>query len=182
MAQNKTLSKKSWHFFIHRLMFGDNSLEPTNLCPYFWKSIVLGSLWCAIFLPISIPLFILQKIYCKISKDDDTPTLFESGLWSPYSFIAVLLDVALILLFCMISMWFISIDKDKDGNLDFGMVHTLGGVGWTIALVLLGCWIEEHYKKKRWVYSKRGKEKQPNIFVEMIKAWYKRNCPVIRWK
>lgn len=185
-----TLSKKSWHFTLHRLVYGDDDGLPTNFCPYFWKSIVLGSLITIILLPFAIPLLIARGIWLIVKADDPPPSPFEEGLWSEYSLMTVFLDIALFLAFSMFAMWFFPLLRDKEGNIDFGLIHIGGGIGWAIMIAVGIHFLIKYIKEKRRkaYYKKREEENwapeenKPNVFVEAVKSWYKRNCPIITWK
>lgn len=184
------LSKKSWHFFLHRLVFGDDARMPTNFCPYFWKSIVLGTIITIFFLPFAVPLLIARAIWLIFKIEDPPPSPLEEGLWSEYSVMTIFLDAAMVILYCMFAMWFYSLPFDKEGHRTLALVHAGGLIGWAICVgVGIHFFIKYIKEKKRKSYHRKmearnwvPEEDTPNVFVEAVKSWYHRNCPIIKWK
>lgn len=184
------LSKKSWHFTLHRLVYGDDRGLPKNFCPYFWKSIVLGSIIAIVLLPFAIPSIILRAVFQLFKARDMPPSPFENGLWSAYSLAAAFLNIGLLFVYSMFAMWFFPFSYDEKGNVEPKLVHIIGSTGWAI-VVILGVYIlverikekrEEAKDKRKEESGWEPKEKTPNVFVEAAKSWYKRNCPIIKWK
>lgn len=184
------LSKKSWHFTLHRLVYGDGRGLPTNFCPYFWKSIFLGSIIAIILLPFAIPLIIGRAIFKLFKAKEIPPSPFDEGLWSAFSLAATFLNIGLLLVYSMFAMWFVPLSYDKEGVAKEKLVHIAGGAGWLILTGMIVYILVEKIKEKREKVKYKRKEelgwkpeeKTPNVFVEAAKSWYKRNCPIIKWK
>lgn len=174
------LSKNSWHYRLHRITWGDSAKDPNNLCPYFWKTIVFGGLLLLIIGPLCLPFWFVGYLIHKISKRDDIwPDVTEDGLASPYVFMAIIFDCFLWVIFCMIYMWFVPINTEA--------VTPIGIVGWLITVFLLVRWavIVWINRRSHTMYVTSSEEIQqsaPNPVIEYLKAWYKRHCPIIKWK
>ena len=183
------LSKKSWHYKLYQVLNGKGARNPTNFCPYFWKTIVLGSIFTIIFLPIAIPLILTRKIMLAINKDEAPPSLYEYGLYSFYTLIAVFYNVIITVVFCMFAMWFFPLRKLPDEKYDIMFVHLMGTIGWLLSMVIgviaLIKYVKEKRRERKEELIDKGygsKENPPNVLVEGIKAWYKKHCPIITWK
>lgn len=183
------LSRRSWHFFIHRLTYGDDAKQPNNLCPYFWK-VMFGFFFLLVFLPLAVPVILFRWVCLLFGEEWEAPeSIFEEGLCSVYFGMIIIADMIILVVYSMVVMWWTPFPKDKQGNLDAGWQHIFGGIGWMI-LIGIGIYQLVSYIKKARLKKKlsllqqnnyRARESS-NIFVEVIRAWYKRNCPMIKWK
>lgn len=191
------LSKKSWHVKLHHLVYGNDKELPINFCQYFWKSIILGLVIAIIFLPPAIPIILIRRIFIllKVNKASLPPSPFEEGLWSAYSPIAIIIDLAILCIFSMFVMWFIPFKSN--GTFGESFFHVMGTGSWLLLIAICFNFIIKYIKRKRYeAYRKKmeecgwkPEEKKPNIFIEGInifiegiKAWYKKYCPKITWK
>lgn len=183
------LSKKSWHYGLYQLMYGKRAREPKNLCPYFWKNIVWGGLWFFPLFIIAIPAMFMNLILTLIKEeDDDILYIKENGLFSPVSFGTFLIDCVLLMIYCMVAAWFSPwITTNKRGEEVMDLVHSAAVAGYIILiciLIIVGCNIYRDWRWKRRIErgSKRFKPDEESIFWEVLRAWYKKNCPMIKWK
>lgn len=176
------LSKKSWHYKLHHITWGQYARDPNNLCPYFWKTIVFGSLLLLIAGPLCIVFWAVGKVANKL-QENAWPDIMELGLASPYLFMAIIFDCFLWVILCMIYMWFVPLGTQG--------VVPIGIVGWFITIFLLVRWAVIAWisrRRRRGSYTVDGTESEetqestPNPIIEYIKTWYKKHCPIIKWK
>lgn len=151
---------------------------PQNLCPYFWKLVLM---WILI-----VPYVILSLPYLIAYKKDKGNSVAEkpgSGLM-----IWVALGMVAAMLFSFSLFWTVF---PKDSFLQ--QMQILGVVLWLVAVVLVAyqgiLWIKEKYKESKIKYDENGRriwrpveEKSPSIIKEFIKAKYNKYCPKIDWK
>lgn len=159
------LLEKSWHSKLYKLTYGKYSYLPTNLCPYFWK-IILASILFIPFTAICLPVILFEKII-----KNDAPLIDDGYLDSPIIFVSFGVDIGLLLVTCMIAIWFVQSDALIAG----------AGVGYFIILAIGVVKLIELLKRNK-KNSTLQIEETPNIFVEFIKAKYNRYCPKIDWK
>ncbi len=145
---------------------------PTNLCPYFWKSIIMYIFIVPYFL-VTVSLLIVDKF---TGEDDfnyeDTGTRFFRGIavW------AVLWGAICLL----VSATGIFIHFPKNSPLvalmTVGIAEALMGViillFWSVARVI------EHFKNRK----RKSYVQTPNLTIEFIKAKYNKYCPKIEWR
>lgn len=173
------LSKNSWHYKLHHIIWGESARDPNNLCPYFWKTIMFGGLLFIIFGPLCIPFWIAGRIANKV-QEDTWPLVTDEGLASAYIFMAILFNCFLWVVFCMIYMWFTPLTTKG--------VAPIGIVGWLTVIFFLVrwgwlAWLEKRRDRKQVIPRIEDvKQPEPNPIIEYIKAWYKRNCPMIKWR
>lgn len=174
------LSKSSWHYKLHTLLYGEYAEDPKNFCPYFWKTIILGTILIVPMTIMSLPLMLVSRIISS-----DPIKVKDEGYISEYLFVALMTDVALAFGYCMIAMWFYPF---KEGHFTL----KIGAMGYFIAICVLIAWAQHS-----WVEARRRRrynmmiqrhrdvpdtERRPNVFLAYVKAWYKKNCPIIDWK
>lgn len=166
-------------------MYGKHAKDPKNFCPYFWGTIMLGIFLVPPMYIIGLPVMLLSKLFTP----SDPIEARDEGLFSPFIFMSLLLDLCLAMIICMIGMWFQSFGKE------LSIIQSIGFIGWLLLVVGIIAWLKITWDDKRrdrkykrmmadraaGKYDSRG-EKKPNVFWEGIKAWYKKNCPIIDWK
>lgn len=171
---------------LYRWFYGTN-IMPTNLCPYFWKS-VAAMLFC-------IPVFLWTAPFMLLHRDDHSSTGIGERLGiSAITWIFILAAISMLTPFALI--W---IEPTK-GSLYFNTVCA-GIMCWMVAVVVgiieLVKYIREKIEDAKWkkmkggrhnVYDEHGnwvgyryEKPKANIFVEFIKAKYNRYCPKIDW-
>lgn len=136
----------------------NTDVMPENLCPYFWQLVLM---WVTI-VPFSIyalPFLIFTK--------------FEKCSWGErfgVSFVFyILLGITLLGVYHLVKLYYILINMTTDN---------LIGVGAMLIICITAFII--NYK---WNGSKTsGKEKEPSIIKEFVKAKYNKYCPKIDWK
>lgn len=175
-------SKKSWHFWVYKHVYQRYTV-PKNLCPYFWKFVG------ALFVFLLTPFYLLYGIY-KLIDERGWPHFYDdfgiSIAFNAGSFFAV----------CMIWMFWRHQPVDKDHS---DWVIVIGLVGWFILLTCAGFLIRERIKDRRAMLRliasqeryrltgswdepiKPRRVRKPWIFIEFIKATYKKHCPPIEW-
>lgn len=175
------LSKKSWHYKLHELTYGEWKCVPNNLCPYFWKLVIAA----IFFIPLSIyylPAIIFISLFNLIKKDpyDKIEPIKDEGYFSINLLMTALGYDAAILGFYMIDMWFVKwFYINNKGVKDMHVVVILGLVGWliTIGFLIYRIVIIRQERKQN-----EQEKDEPSIVIEVIKAWYNKNCPRITWK
>jgi hypothetical protein len=186
------LSKQSWHFGLHQLLYGRNAKMPKNFCPYFWKTIVPGCLFIVPLTILVIPMYLAELALRK--KDEGPPKIKDEGYFSSFFFVMLVVDLALIALYGMVAIWF---TKFVNGNANF--IQVMGMLGYGLVAIALffylrSLWIDRRKARREKRHAelraqgknpytyREYKEPEPNVFIEFIKAWYKKNCPLIQWK
>lgn len=153
---------------------------------------MLGIVLIVPFTLLSLPYRICNRVVKGIKKDFDPPGL-ESGYFSEYLFIILVLDLALFCVYCMFAMWGMHWVKGK-----LSVFQVCGIIGYAAIAAGIFFWIRSYWlewRDKRWTERMKKryvkyynpepyvpKEPKLNVFVEFIKAWYKKHCPFIEWK
>jgi hypothetical protein len=163
---------------LYRWFYVTNKM-PQNLCPYFWKLVIM---WILI-----VPYTILSLPYIVVYKGKDNSDSFGEKPVTGF-FIYCILGLVLSMLFS-ISIFFVGFYPKDTFLLNF---QTLGSLLWMIAILFGGycliIWLVEKYKDSKIKYDENGvrifrpkNEKDPNILIEWIKASYNKYCPRIEW-
>ncbi len=169
---NSTSAKLYRWFYATRVM-------PQNLCPYFWKLVLM---WVFI-LPYTI--LSLPVILMDLKDPDQRTTGERAGM-------GVIIWFGLGMLISMLSWIGLFFFEPVKDSVWFDMLIT-GLVGWVLSIVIGAL---EGYKalkdwnyKRKIKYTEKGyriwdepKEKQPSILIEFVKAKYNKYCPKIDWK
>jgi hypothetical protein len=172
------LSQNSIGAKLYRWFYSTNRM-PQNLCPYFWKLVIMYT----VLIPYSILSLPLILMDWKEPEHRTTGERLGMGFIIWFLFFLVI---------CMFSLFglFIAIPT-KDSF--YSLMIVAGSMGWIATIVIGGIELYKHLKFK-WEtkdikYDKDGyriwepaKEKKPNLIVEMVKAKYNKYCPKIDWK
>ena len=171
------ISKNSITTKLYRWFYSISANKlPNNLCPYFWKTVIMYILIIPISLIVS-PAIILEII----QKDNlDNNTLEQRFLIS--LFIYVILFVILLMLSPIIYYF-----NQSPESIWYGLKKG-GYIMWTIVTFIFLCVMgSKLYDKKKEVEEdpfgeKLVKKSKPNIITVFIKAKYKKYCPQITWE
>lgn len=163
--------------------FYDKEQMPDNLCPYFWKLVLM---WLMIlpYMVVTLPVQIITKFR---QKPIDETIAYTIGVYILLAMLVIYLILP-IHLFFGVDGWFI--DGALPGS---ALLWTV-----TIALGIYGLieFLRKKYKKSKRMYDEYGDPyygydsygrkiyypiKKPNIIVEFIKAKYNKYCPKITW-
>lgn len=161
-------------------------MEPQgNLCPYFW-SLMIAIIFTPILLILAIPLEITRCITKLAPKKYEIDLRLDSikdiGLFSEYSVLSFVAIIAWAALFILLTPLVLPWTSRYEG------FHAASILCWAIIIFF--------YFRYRWIKAKDRKaneiwrqkmdgqypKPEPNIFIEFIKAKYKRYCPSIKWK
>lgn len=171
---NSPISKTYRWFYVTDQM-------PQNLCPYFWKLVLM---WILI-----APYTILSVPYMIFYKNDKASSIGEkpgSGLII-WGFLAMVASMIF-----SISLFWIKFPKDS-----FLLnVQVTGVLLWMVLIFVVVyqviLWIREKYKESKikydenglriWEYKEYKEEKSHSIIKEFLKAKYNKYCPKIDWK
>lgn len=167
------LSKSSWHYRLHKAMYGKWARDPKNFCPYFWKTIVLGSLFIIPLAILYAPPRIVQKL---LPEDWETPEVEEEGYFSAYLLYAIVMNLIFTFVFSMVAIWFVGFANEK-----MSFIQAMAVLGYIFLGITIVVWGWAKLKNRRRHGNVVQTESKPNVLVEGIKAWYKRNCPLIQW-
>jgi hypothetical protein len=175
LNQNSISSK------LYRWFYGTNVL-PNNLCPYFWKLVLV---WLVL-IPYSLvctPVIIVELID-KDYKYNDNSTGKRIG----FSVLIYFMLFCISSMLSVIGLLFITPEKDTF----YMFMVTLGIMIWAAAIVI-GV-IEGVKALKEWNYSRKinydengrriwgePKEQKTYLVVEFAKAKYNKYCPKIDW-
>jgi hypothetical protein len=158
---------------------------PTNLCPYFWKLVLM---WITIipFTVITLPAQVITKF--------NTKTFGESfGYTFAFYFVSFILmilaafPISLFVKFEVGGFW----DNFRNPSILFWFLITVVALYYGIKHLFI--WLKEGKKlydedgSRYYGYDSEGnkiyyKTKKPNIVAEFIKAKYNKYCPKIDWK
>lgn len=176
------IGKNAWHAKLNDYVYGNNySYYSTNLCPYFWGTIL------AI---ISLPLVICGKgMNSAIDNTDvhmpsvdlpsvDLPSISDETLTNiGKGLLIVVLGVASVILYYIgeAVSWY---------NFFLGLGIILGVVGAIVGIILSSIWLQDKYRDWRREHPKPYKpyvEPTPNMLLEYLKAWKHNHCPMLQW-
>lgn len=165
------LSQNSWHYKLHQLTYMP-SMRLDNFCPYFWRLLLAGLLLVPNFL-FTLPSKIILMIDDTVG---DMNWKENRAYFSPLMGMSFIVNFFLFLLVGMVWVFF-----------DFNsLMGSFGVLGWLVAIIAAIAGTIGYIREKR-REARRSKgivswtEKPPNIFVEFIKAKYKKHCPIINW-
>jgi len=148
---------------------------PENLCPYFWKLVIM---WVLI-----IPVSILAIPMLLINKDEGYISLPAK------IFGGALLYVGMFLIFCMfvaLSVFWNGFHGTSENIWDD--LQIMGFCGWasviTFCILSLVKFIKEKMSERKYkkLYTTPYEGHKNNIVFEFIKAKYNKYCPKIEWK
>ena len=173
-----TINYNSVSAKIYRYFYTTETM-PTNLCPYFWKSLIATILIIPYYI-ITIPTKVLG-IGGEISDAKDH-IISSSAFWFfVFSIVSMIFGIVTIILG-------INYDGATQPFLAFIQEFGIGGVlalGLIIIVSLLNGareWYREYkWEKRNANRSRTPKEPKLNIFVEFVKAKYNNYCPQITW-
>lgn len=149
------LSRGSWHVKVNDFVYGSGySEDNTNLCPYFWGTI-LATLVC-------LPVFFGRVIADSLSMGVKN-FLIKYGVgvfWIAIGIVSITLTgspIQLIVGFIILGFEILA--------------HNTGFFGWLFSL-----------KKSKPKKPKPHKERKPHMTIEMFKGWKHKHCPMVTWE
>lgn len=163
---------------LYRWFYATNTM-PQNLCPYFWKLVLM---WFFI-LPYSI--LSLPIILMDLKDPDNRTTAERAGM-------GFIIWIGLFMIAGMLSLFgLFFFDPVKDTV--WSHMLAIGVIGWAFAIAIGGIeffkWAREKWENRNIKYDENGyriwepvKEKESSIIVEFVKAKYSKYCPKIDWK
>ena len=173
------LNKNSISSKLYRWFYGTNGL-PNNLCPYFWK-VVLMYLTIIPYILISIPV-VVYDMFDKQYENTDRSTGGRLGV-SIGVYAGVLILISLI---TSVVGLFTHIEPKSFWEFS-QFLGWLLWLGLIVAGVLHGITYLREYTttdksyysetEKKWIYKKT----KVNLTTEFIKAKYNKYCPKIDW-
>lgn len=157
---------------LYRWFYGKEYM-PSNLCPYFWKLVVVY-IFALPLLVLTLPYIILNLII----GDDDPDTINSRILASVFMYMAAYLVIAML---SPIMLLFMKFPKHGTSYLHDLIVQGLSA--WLVAIVagiiyLIKVMYDKHNSNK----FEEKPYKKPNIVIEMVKAKYNKYCPKIDWE
>jgi hypothetical protein len=158
---------------------------PTNLCPYFWKLVLM---WVTIlpFTLITLPVQIITKFDKKTFGESFGYTL--AFYFASFALLVLsALPISFFTTFTKGGFW----DSMRNGSILCWLI--IIAVAIYYGLKHLFIWVKEGGKlydedgSRYYGYDSEGnkiyyKTKKPNIVAEFIKAKYNKYCPKIDWK
>jgi hypothetical protein len=173
------LSKNSISAKLYQWFYLTNNL-PNNLCPYFWKLLLMYVL--------IIPYFIVS-LPCLIS---DYKEYFDSKkyYWQSFNerfFVGLAFYFILFIIFLMLTaLSHIFINYTKDSLFFYfsmvGFCFWLLGIVFLIIHLITSISNKIKYRRNLINDDDDDNEKKPNIVIEFIKAKYNNYCPKIDWE
>ena len=164
-----TLSKSSWHYRFARFMNDYRVSE--NLCPYV-RQVIYGMmkfsvLWLLFSLQIVGTVMVAASIW-TLGISAFWASLSAGGLLVPYYVLVMSVTLCVIIFgsIAAISIWLrASADKFRRDFIDKHGIHA---------------WLKYEDDKKNKKHNKPPKE--PNIFIEWLKAKHNKICPQLTFK
>lgn len=164
-----TLSKSSWHYRFARFM--NDYPVCNNLCPYvrhvIWGMLKFSFLWLLISLQIVGIVMVAASIW-TLGVSTFFTSLATGGLLPPYYVLVMSIGLFAIIFgsIAAITTWqSASADKFRHDFIDKHGIHA---------------WLKYESDKKNKKYNKPPKE--PNIFIEWLKAKHNKICPQLTFK
>lgn len=173
------LNYNSFSAKLYRFYHGNGM--PTNLCPYFWK-LVLVYLSVIPLTLLALPTLIVNTCdgYYQFKNYGSLPFKAVSGVI--YYF---LMGTVLSLLFTLGSIPFGYIYLNDEGITFLGMIQAVGAAVILTAIITFTIWsiitIIEMIPDRRYNRKYNDHYQAPNIVIEFIKAKYNKYCPQIQW-
>lgn len=160
---------------------------PTNLCPYFWK-LVLMSLLIIPYSIFCLPVIIMELVMKILNKEE-----FRNETWERvgYSLVIYLVLIGLSSLVISITLFWNTYSHKTDP-----LMYNLSIAGtllWGLSILIgsyhvlrgIGEWIFNWFSNKNVKYDEGGyriyREPKVNIVKEFVKAKYHKYCPRIEW-
>ena len=161
---------------LYRWFYAKNQM-PQNLCPYFWKVVLMYFLIA--------PYTILTLPYIALKGKDKGGDAWEKPVTGLFIYIA--LGLAAAMLFSISLFWYTFPKESFLLNMQI-----LGCLLWIVAICIAGYhgikWLRERHERSKIRYDENGyriwepvKPKKPNLLVEWVKATYNEYCPRIEW-
>lgn len=148
------LSKNSWHYKLNMLY---DDWVPSNLCPYFWKT-VYRTILLPLNLVLAIPMFILEWIYGD-RFDGKSDWIWIKAILGFMIFLVLLCGIS------AIAMLFIQREA----------VVAVGVTGWIIIFGIGFSWLWGKYQDSR-------ENNPPSLIGSYFKAKKEKVCPKIEWE
>jgi hypothetical protein len=170
------LSKNSISAKLYQWFYLTNNLT-NNLCPYFWKLLLMYVL--------IIPYFIVSLPYLiKEYKDSFNSKEYSWQSFNQRFFVGFAFNIILFIIFLMLTaLSHIFINYTKDSL--FFYFSMVGFVIWMSIIIFLiihlTTFIINKIKYRRNLINDDN-ENKPNIVIEFIKAKYNNYCPKIDWE
>ena len=178
------LSNNAWHAWYYRSSYGAD--VPTTLCPYFWS--LIGAI-------VLFPFNILSTCYNFLFHRSEPKCGFSLSTSTLLTLIAILVGHGTNHFFEIMS------DDISKGSDFFIYISISFLIGTILCIIIIGIVVgilklidmygdyqrskPDYWEKRRAKelakYSKRQKDKEPNWFIEGIKAVYGKYCPKIDW-
>ena len=173
-----SISAKLYRWFYY------TDIMPSNLCPYFWKLVIMYLTIIPYFL-VSLPVQVITKFRKKEISETIGYTFFFYVL---IFFLIVFISLPVVLL------------SNGYPNPFWETIFPASVVIWT-ALLVFGVYVgikylKDQYEESKKMYDEFGgvyygvdefnrkiyvRPSKPNILVEFIKAKYNKYCPKINW-
>ena len=155
------LNKNSFTIRLYKYFYSTEQL-PTNLCPLFWKLVVM---WVFI---IPFTIFTIPALFMKDIK----------GVGQKFvaSLILYVILIALILMLSPLGLFFISY------NNELFMPFWINGLIIDSILILIGIYFAIKYLVDKNKYERMENPKSNSIVTEFVKAKYNKYCPKIDWE
>ena len=156
---------------------------PTNLCPYFWK-LVLMFLLIIPYSVFCVPT-IIYEVVMKLWKNEDSD--YETGDRIVFSLVTYLGLIVLSALIIAVTLFW-NVYSEKQNPFLFKM-SVLGIMLWAVTIIVSGYrlvkYILNRISDSRIKYDENGyriyPEPKVNIVKEFVKAKYHKYCPRIEW-
>jgi hypothetical protein len=171
---------------LYRWFYGTDSM-PSNLCPYFWKLVVMY-IFIVPFFVVTLPMFIFSR-----SEREWHIRIMMSVVIYAFGFICLLAIYAPITYL----IWGIFEGNSVWSGFQLGGFITLG-ISTVLAIVFgISYLVMERKEKNRlkqleYIWNENGEPvpnpdyvpyvKKPNIILAFISAKYNKYCPKVDWK
>lgn len=158
------LSTNSLSAKLYRWFYDQNEM-PNNLCPYFWKLVIMYILIIP-YVIITLP----SQIVFKFEQNDKETNIAMS----------IFLFLLIFVIICMISVPVILL-FDLNPNEFWRNIFSGGVISW-VFLITIGIYYGFKYLFQKLKQKLNETEKKNSyILVEFVKAKYNKYCPKIDW-
>ena len=171
-SRNSLLAKFWCWFYVKK-----TKELPRSICPYFWKYVVLIIAFIPVML-IAIPCIMVELIWPDFKED----AIDGVGPRIAFGMVFHLSIQALISMGCAIESFFIGTGPAKSA---FETYCQFGFVFIACSIIAGIIYLIHIYRKSKIKYDQWGYEieepKEPNLFVQGVKDFYRRHCTPINW-
>lgn len=157
-----TVNHDSWHYKFNQWTYG-KSYFPTNLCPYFWKTILAF---------VIIPFVLIGKAIYKLPEFPDW-SISENTTGKIEKIVKTVLLAGVTVVFGLLIAF-------QEWGIILIILGVTGVGAGIIGFAMWVIWLYEGYREAhpKIVNNVRQKHKR-NMVIAKTSGWYHKNCPML---